>query len=373
MDFCEACVQGKQKRASFQSTGSKSGTPLELVHSDVCGKMNAPSLGGREYFLTFIDDYIHYTWVHVLKQKSEVFDKFQKWKALVQNESGHKLKVLRTDQSGECTSREFETVLQSAGVRHEMTEPKTPEQNGVAERMNRTLVESVRSVLSGANLPHKFWAKAVATVVYLRNRSPTKTIDGMTPFEAWKKKRPSISHLRVFVCKANAHVPKDERGKLDSKARKCILVGYGEETKGYRLYDPNKRRICFSRDVSFNKSDCGIELDVTPSGGDHSVELELLDESVYSEPVVADHQPPRQPSARWSGREHLLPDYYGDRVYLSLSEPTTFKDMLSTPEKDRWLQAMEKEMTSLEDDVWELVEPPQKPWGAVGLQGQSRC
>ena len=150
--------------------------------------------------------------------------------------------------------------------------------------MNQTLLESGRSMLSGANLPYKFWAEAVSTAVYLRNRSPTKAVYGMTPFEAWKKKRPFVSHLRVFGCKAYAHVPKDEHGKLDSKARKSILVGYGEEMKGYRLYDRNKRRICFSRDVSFNESDCGIELDVTPSGGNHYVELELLNESVYSEP-----------------------------------------------------------------------------------------
>ena len=90
-------MNGKQKRAPFKSKGSKSTKPLELVHSDVSGKMNTPSLGEGEYFLTFIDDYTHYTWVYVLKRKSEVFDKFQNWKALIENESGHKLKVLRTD------------------------------------------------------------------------------------------------------------------------------------------------------------------------------------------------------------------------------------------------------------------------------------
>ena len=122
--------------------------------------------------------------------------------ALIENESGHKLKVLRTDRGGEYTFTEFEKFLQSAAVRHEMTVPKTPEQNLVAERMNQTLVESVRSILSGASLPHKFWAEAVSTSVYLQNRSPTKAVDGMTPFETWKKKRPSVSHLRVFGCKA---------------------------------------------------------------------------------------------------------------------------------------------------------------------------
>ena len=133
--------------------------------------------------------------------------------------------------------------------------------------MNRTLVESVRSMLSDAHLPQSFWAEALSIAVYLRNRSPTKAADGMTPFEAWMKKRPSVPHLRVFGCKAYVHVPKNERGKLDKKA-KCILVGYGEETKGYRLYDPERKRICFSRGVSFNEHKCGMEHEVTETGGD---------------------------------------------------------------------------------------------------------
>ena len=146
--------------------------------------------------------------------------------------------MLRTDRGGEYTYTEFEEFLESAGIRHKRTIPKTPQQNGVSERMNRTLVKTVRSMLVDAKLPHEFWAEALSTAVYLRNRSPTKAVDGMTPFEAWMKKKPTVSHLRVFGCKAYAHVPKDERGKLDSKAKKCILVGYGEDTKGYRLYDP---------------------------------------------------------------------------------------------------------------------------------------
>ena len=112
----------------------------------------------------------------------------------------------------------------------------------MAERMNRTLVESVRSMLADAKLPHPFWAEALSTAVYLRNRGPTKVVSGMTPFEAWTKKKPSVSHLRVFGCEAFAHVPKDERGKLDSKARRCIFVGYGEETKGIASMIPRRKR-----------------------------------------------------------------------------------------------------------------------------------
>ena len=99
--------------------------------------------------------------------------------------------------------------------------------------MNRTLVEAVRLMLVDVKVPHEFWVEALSTVVYVRNRSPTNVVDSMTPFEAWMKKKPSVSHFRVFGCRAYGHVPKDERGKLDSKAKKCILLGYGEDMKGY--------------------------------------------------------------------------------------------------------------------------------------------
>ena len=112
LDFCESCVNGKHKRTLFEARSCCSSIPLGIVHSDLCGKMNSPSLGGAEYFLIFIDDCTHYTWVYVLKQKSEVFNRFQMWKALVEYESGKKLKVLRTDGGGEYTSTEFEHFLQ---------------------------------------------------------------------------------------------------------------------------------------------------------------------------------------------------------------------------------------------------------------------
>ena len=191
----------------------------------MCGKMSAQSLSGGEYFLTFIDDKTRYVWIYVLKREDQVFERFLEWKALVEKSTGRKLKVLRTDNGGEYTSTEFESYLKSEGVRHELTVPKTPEQNGVAERMNRTLVETVRPILADAKLPHKFWAEALSTAAYLRNRSPTKAVKGMTPFEAWMGEKPKVNHLRTFGCAAYAHVPKDERHKLDPKARKCIFLG----------------------------------------------------------------------------------------------------------------------------------------------------
>ena len=140
------------------------------------------------------------------------------------------------------------------GINREFTIKKTPEQNGVAERMNRTIQETMRSMLSESGLPKRFWAEALSTAIYLRNRSPTKAVIGMTPLESWSGKKPNVEHLRVFGCLCYAHIPKDERKKLDSKAREAVFMGYGMERKGYRLYDMNLRKIFFSRDVLFNES-----------------------------------------------------------------------------------------------------------------------
>ena len=212
LTFCETCVGGKHHKSKFpKGTSNRSTEPLGLVHSDICGKINSKSLGGAEYFLTFVDDKTRYVWVYFLKYKDEAFQRFVEWKALVEKSSGHQVKVLRTDNGGEYTSTQFEDFLKAEGIRRERTVPKTPQQNGVAERLNRTLVETTRSMLIDAKLPYRFWAEALSTAVYLRNRSPTKAVDGITPCEAWTGKKPDVAHMCVFGCEAYAHIPKDER------------------------------------------------------------------------------------------------------------------------------------------------------------------
>lgn len=129
INFCESCVNGKICRSSFLRGGrERAEEPLGLVHSDVCGKLNSPSLGGAEYLVTFIDDKTHYVWIYVLKNKHEVFQTFREWKSLVEKSSGHKLKIFQTDNGGEFTSNEFESYLREEGIKHEYTIPKTPQQ-----------------------------------------------------------------------------------------------------------------------------------------------------------------------------------------------------------------------------------------------------
>ena len=136
---------------------------------------------------------------------------------MVEKSSGMKVKVLRTDNGGEYTSKEFEQYLKKQGTQHELAVPKTPQQSGVAEHMNRTLVETIRSMLADSELPKRFWVEALLTATYLCNHSPTNAVQDKTPYEAWTGNKPNVNHIRIFGCDAYAHVPKDERSKLGSK------------------------------------------------------------------------------------------------------------------------------------------------------------
>ena len=244
--FCEACTKGKQHRCPYPKTADyRASEPLELVYSDVCGPMPVSSLGGSRYYVTFIDGYSRYTFVYFMKNKREKFKEFHTYAV---NVTGKPVKILRSDNGGEYLSKEFESFLKKHGIVHQLNVPYNLAQNGVAERMNHTIVESTRSMLSHAHIPKEFWAEAVNTSVYLRNRSPTT---GITPYGCLLKKKPDVSNLRVFGCITYVHVPDNQRKKLDEKSRKSIFVRYPEGVKGFKLYDPVSRKFIRSRDVKF--------------------------------------------------------------------------------------------------------------------------
>ena len=368
IDFCESCVGGKQHRTPFDNSERHTVDLLELVHSDVCGKISEPSIGGAQYFLTFTDDKSRYSWVYILKTKDQVFSYFLEWKALVEKATNKKIKTLRTDNGGEYTSTQLEAYLKAEGIRHELTVPKTPQQNGVAERLNRTLVETARSMLLDAKLPKRFWAEAISTAVYLKNRSPSK-VTNMTPFEGWHGRKPKVNHFRVFGSDAYALIPKDERAKFDSKTRKCILLGYGSATKGYRLYDPTQRKIIHSRDVHFNETvkDCKQgKQDVTNNDYQLIAEFsKVTDHDSQSENDTTqcdDDQQPNPLNLRRSTRERKKPSFYGQEcsnICEVPKSPMCYQEATAGPDKEKWETAMKTELTSLrENDVWDLVELP---------------
>ena len=159
-EACEGCLKGKQIRQSFpKEQANRAAGLLDLIHTDVCGPMPTKSHGGNSYFVTFIDDKSRFTAIYFMKRKDEVLSKFKEFEAMAQNITGRKIKYLRSDNGGEYTSNAFVQYLTSKGIQHQFTIPRTPEQNGIAESMNRTLQESGRSMLHGAGLPDSFWAE----------------------------------------------------------------------------------------------------------------------------------------------------------------------------------------------------------------------
>ena len=160
---------------------SRAVKPLELVHSDICGPIKPSSLGKSSYFVLFIDEYSRKTWIYFLKNKSEAFDSFKRFKALVEKESGYVIKALRTYRGGEFTSNELNKYCEEHGIRRPLTIPRTPQQNDVAERKNKTILNMARSMLKNKKLPKEFWVEAVACAIYLSSRSPTKSLKNVTP------------------------------------------------------------------------------------------------------------------------------------------------------------------------------------------------
>lgn len=248
---CVSCCEGKQIRNSFGSNGSRAKSTLEIIHTDLCGPSKIPTIGGARYFLLFVDDFSRMVFVYFLKKKDEAFSCFVDFKSQAENQLNKKIKILRSDNGGEFCNRIFDDFLKKNGIIHQTTNPHTPEQNGLCERMNRSVVEKARCMLFDADLDTKFWGEATNTAVYLINRTVCAGLVDKTPYEIWYGTKPDISQLKVFGCDAMMHVPKAQRTKWSKKSKRMIFVGYGETTKGYRLIDPVTLKLVYSRDVVF--------------------------------------------------------------------------------------------------------------------------
>ena len=254
LEFCKYCLMGKQCRVTFKTAKHDTEGVIDYIHADVWGPVDVMSKGGIRYFLTFVDDFSKKVWVYFLKHKSEVFSCFKTWCIRVENQTGRKIKVLQTDNGTKFKNSDFDQFCAEGGIRRHFTVKKTPQQNGVGECMNRTIVERARCLRLNYGLSKEFWAEAVQMAVYLVNRSPNAALDGKVAEEVWTGKPVDYSILRIFGCPGYVLTPADERSKLDLTSIKCIFLGYSNEVKGYRLWDPKAQKIVFSRDVVFDKN-----------------------------------------------------------------------------------------------------------------------
>lgn len=250
---CAGCLLGKMHRLPFDSGRRRATAAGEIIHTGVCGPLQVPTPDGFRYFVTFKDDFSNWCVTRLIKNKSEVATALREFVAQVKTETGNDVKTIRSDNGGEYLGKELQAWLAQSGIRHETSAPYTPQQNGVSERLNRSIMEATRSLLYGKQVPIELWGEAVLCSTYLLNRLLPATSDS-TPYELWYGRKPTVHHLRIFGCPAFAHVPDQLRRKLDQKATESVLVGYCETSKAYRLWNPATRKLIISRDVVFDEN-----------------------------------------------------------------------------------------------------------------------
>lgn len=337
----------------------------------------------------------------MIKQKTEVFEKFKEYVALSTAKFNTKISILRADNGGEYTSERFKSFCAKKGIQLNCTVPYSPEQNGVAERFNRTAIERARTLIFSAGLKKCFWNEALQTANYLINRSPTAALKGnlatKTPAELWYSKKPNVKNIRIFGSVAYCHIPKEKRKKLDAKAVKAVLMGYAPT--GYRLWDAEKRRIFIGRDVTFDESVCFVktqnfidtyEEDAEVRGGNplkeeskdsfeketeekdrNHLEEEARDSSADLETQEETLEPLKP---RRSGRERKPPSRYGESFthYLETNEicalnaeqygqgtPMNLAEAKESPDWPKWKEAILDELRSLEkNSTWKLAKLP---------------
>ncbi|KAH9696622.1 hypothetical protein KPL71_023234 [Citrus sinensis] len=388
--ICEACQFGKQIKTSFKNKNHISTSkPLELLHIDLFGPSRYASLNGKYYAFVIVDDYSRYTWVLFLANKDDALDAFKVLCKKLQNEKGHGIVCIRSDHGGEFENHAFESFCNNLGIEHQFSSPRTPQQNGVVERKNRSIQEMARTILNENALPKYFWAEAVNTACYVLNRVLIRPNLNKTPYELWKDRKPNIGYFKVFGYKCFVLNTKDNLGKFDSKSDVGIFLGYSNSSKAYRVYNKRTLVVEESMHVTFDESnpsstekvvvddDAGEEEQEEKASNDnqedapHGIQEEHYEELnaeqnegtsqtlpkewryVSSHPkdvILGDH-------SRGITTRSSLRNTCEHNAFISQIEPKSFED---AENYESWIMAMQEELNQFErNNVWELVPKPE--------------
>lgn len=402
---CEPCAEGKSTKLPHNVSRKRATRPLELIHTDIFGPVTPTSYDDKRYVLVFTDDYTHFTAAYPMERKSDTFQHLKIYEAMVSAHFQRKISRLRCDRGGEYVSTAFKSYCQEKGIQIEYTIAYTPEQNGVAERMNRSIVEKARCMLLSSSLPKTLWSEAVKTAVYLLNRSPTSALKDSVPATLWYGQKPSVEKLKIFGSTAYLHTPKQlSKGKFDSRTRKLFLVGYC--TNGYRLWCPFNEQIVEGRDVLFDekssyKSETLVNIninEISENPIDHLPEQSESSEDVLhvendetednvnngtsdvsSKELMRENRN-RKPPAYLQEYEldydsqndsesnlallntlekEVISCEYALNIVSNISVPDTIDDLKGREDRDKWMKAIDEELSALEENnTWTVTELP---------------
>ena len=375
-ETCEGCMYGKAHRQKF-GTRERATAPGELIHADVCGPFETPSAKGYRYFVLFKDDYSRYRYVFFLKEKSEVASKLEEMLRMTST-TGHTVKEFLSDNGLEFNCDAVRQVLSRYGIRQRLVCPYTAEQNGCSERDNRTIVETARTLLhSHDGLPKVLWAELVNTSAYVLNRTGVSSVDKKSPYELWFGKKPGIKHLRVIGTTCYVHVPDQKRRKLDKKALKCVLIGYDGDDN-YRVWNREDNSVLRSRDVRFEQEklfssarSCEVPVTLDPVGpDDRDTDSDQKTENAETNRSQTLLNNDDKKSSTVTGRQLRdrslikqpvkFQDYAMNTESFFQQEPETYDEAVRSNQHDKWLEAMNSEINSLnENETWTLEYLPE--------------
>ena len=280
--FCDGCLQGKMARGIVPKVARFPATrPLETIHSDICEPFPESLHHRIKFFITFLDEYSRHIMVFGLKQKSDAQATIERYIRISNTKFchiGHRVQAFQSDNGSEYISKRVQELFGSLGIVHRTSIAYQPEQNGMAERINRTIIESAHCMRISANLPKDFWWLAVTTAVHVINRRPhSRLSQSLTPHFLWTGQKESLQELRVFGCDAFVHTPKQIRQKLEPRAKKMIFVGYPAKHKGYQFWDPSCFRLiaCRFSDATFNEKSFTFGREQISENDDEVLQLQV--------------------------------------------------------------------------------------------------
>lgn len=248
--ICEVCPLAKQTRVPFHHSEIKTSAPFDLIHCDIWGPHRNPTHSRARYFLTIVDDFTHFTWMHLMHFKSDTQTILKSFFSWAKTQFQRDIKALRADNGSEFLA--MRSYLDSCGTLFQYSCPYTPQQNGVVERKHRHLLNVGRALRFQANLPLQFWGESIQTACYLINRLPTPLLSHKSPYELLHNTPPTYTQLRVFGCLSYAS-NLTPTNKFDVRARRCVFLGYPLGQKGYKVYDLATHKFFTSRDVIFHE------------------------------------------------------------------------------------------------------------------------